>query len=63
MFPNVKIMSFLFFVGFVCMFLQNAQIGVSTKFGHCFLIWGAKSLVNKLSTPGSLSGPHFGSNV
>ena len=63
MFPNVKIMVFLFFVVVVvcrCVSSKTLKIRVSANFGHCFLGEGAKSWVDKWATAGSISGPHFG---
>ena len=64
MFPNVKIMVFLFlwFLRFVSLFFKNTiKIGVSANFWHCYCLWfwGAKSWVNNWSTIGSITGPHL----
>ena len=65
MFPNVKIMVFLFlcFLMFVCAFLQkHFKIGVSANLGHCcFGLLGSKCRVNNWATVGSTLGPHVGS--
>ena len=58
MFPNVKIIVLLFFVRFVCMFIENTiKIGVSTNFRHC--VFGGRGG----QKAGSTSGPHQGQQV
>ena len=62
-FPNVKIVVFLFFL-FVCAFLQKRyKIWAFSQFWPLLFlgILGAKCRVNNWATVGSIIGPHLGS--